>query len=103
MLLAINLGGLSFAGADVGGFFGEPDAELFTRWYQVTNVCILIRKINIVTLFNKKLCIRLQNIKIFNFRADNGMLSAHLITRRALLRRSSEATPTTIPRDASRG
>jgi len=43
MLLAINLGGLSFAGADVGGFFGEPDAELFTRWYQVTytvHVCI---------------------------------------------------------------
>lgn len=34
MLLSINLGGLSFAGADVGGFFGEPGAELFTRWYQ---------------------------------------------------------------------
>lgn len=34
MLLSINLGGLSFAGADVGGFFGEPDSELFTRWYQ---------------------------------------------------------------------
>ncbi len=34
MLLSINLGGLSFAGADVGGFFGEPSAELFTRWYQ---------------------------------------------------------------------
>ena len=31
MLLSINLGGLSFAGADVGGFFGEPDSELFTR------------------------------------------------------------------------
>lgn len=34
MLLSINLAGLSFAGADVGGFFGDPDAELFTRWYQ---------------------------------------------------------------------
>jgi alpha 1,3-glucosidase len=34
MLLSIGLGGLSFAGADVGGFFGEPGAELFTRWYQ---------------------------------------------------------------------
>ncbi len=34
MLLSINLGGLSFAGSDVGGFFGEPGAELFTRWYQ---------------------------------------------------------------------
>merc|ERR1711871_600070 len=34
MLLSINLAGLSFAGADIGGFFGEPGAELFTRWYQ---------------------------------------------------------------------
>ena len=34
MLLSINLAGLSFAGADVGGFFGEPGPELFTRWYQ---------------------------------------------------------------------
>ena len=33
MLMSINLGGLSFAGADVGGFFGEPTPELFTRWY----------------------------------------------------------------------
>jgi len=34
MLLSINLGGLSFAGADVGGFFGNPDSELLERWYQ---------------------------------------------------------------------
>lgn len=34
MLLSINLAGLSFAGADVGGFFGDTPAELFTRWYQ---------------------------------------------------------------------
>lgn len=34
MLLSINLAGLSFAGSDVGGFFGEPGPELFTRWYQ---------------------------------------------------------------------
>lgn len=34
MLLSIGLAGLSFCGADVGGFFGEPDAELFTRWFQ---------------------------------------------------------------------
>src|SRR5690242_17193880 len=30
----IGLAGLSFCGADVGGFFGEPSAELFVRWYQ---------------------------------------------------------------------
>lgn len=34
MLLTIGLTGLTFAGADVGGFFGNPDAELLERWYQ---------------------------------------------------------------------
>ena len=34
MLLSLNVGGLSFVGADVGGFFGNPDAELMTRWMQ---------------------------------------------------------------------
>ncbi|KAF9986257.1 hypothetical protein BGZ65_008301 [Modicella reniformis] len=34
MLLSIAISGISFAGADVGGFFGNPDAELLTRWYQ---------------------------------------------------------------------
>ena len=34
MLLSLNIGGLSFVGADVGGFFGNPDAELMTRWMQ---------------------------------------------------------------------
>jgi mannosyl-oligosaccharide alpha-1,3-glucosidase len=34
MLLACGLGGIAFAGADVGGFFGNPEPELQTRWYQ---------------------------------------------------------------------
>lgn len=34
MLLSMALGGISFAGADVGGFFGNPSTELLTRWYQ---------------------------------------------------------------------
>eukprot|EP00697_Spironema_sp_BW2_P001010 gnl/Spiro4/1137_TR599_c0_g1_i1.p1 gnl/Spiro4/1137_TR599_c0_g1~~gnl/Spiro4/1137_TR599_c0_g1_i1.p1 ORF type:complete len:615 (-),score=96.65 gnl/Spiro4/1137_TR599_c0_g1_i1:23-1867(-) len=34
MLLALNIAGLSFVGADVGGFFKNPDTELLTRWYQ---------------------------------------------------------------------
>merc|ERR1711907_584041 len=34
MLLSINLAGLSFAGADVGGFFKDPSPELMTRWFQ---------------------------------------------------------------------
>jgi alpha 1,3-glucosidase len=31
MVLTLNLAGLPFSGADVGGFFGNPDAELLTR------------------------------------------------------------------------
>jgi len=34
MLLSLNTAALSFVGADVGGFFGDPDAELVTRWMQ---------------------------------------------------------------------
>jgi alpha 1,3-glucosidase len=35
MLLTIGVAGLPFAGADIGGFFGDPDAELQVRWLQV--------------------------------------------------------------------
>ena len=35
MVLSIGVSGLPFNGADVGGFFGNPDAELMTRWYQL--------------------------------------------------------------------
>jgi alpha 1,3-glucosidase len=34
MLLALSISGFSFIGADVGGFFGNPDAQLLVRWYQ---------------------------------------------------------------------
>ena len=34
MLLTIGAAGLSFAGADVGGFFHNPTTELMTRWYE---------------------------------------------------------------------
>eukprot|EP01113_Clastostelium_recurvatum_P019242 TRINITY_DN2271_c0_g1_i2.p1 TRINITY_DN2271_c0_g1~~TRINITY_DN2271_c0_g1_i2.p1 ORF type:complete len:965 (-),score=270.56 TRINITY_DN2271_c0_g1_i2:59-2953(-) len=34
MLLSLGVGGIAFAGADVGGFFGNPEPELLTRWYQ---------------------------------------------------------------------
>lgn len=34
MLLTHNIAGFPFAGADVGGFFGNPSKELLTRWYQ---------------------------------------------------------------------
>jgi len=31
----LSVSGLSFCGTDIGGFSGEPDAELFTRWIQL--------------------------------------------------------------------
>ncbi|XP_057316342.1 neutral alpha-glucosidase AB-like isoform X2 [Hydractinia symbiolongicarpus] len=34
MLLSLNVAGLPFSGADVGGFFGNPEPELLVRWYQ---------------------------------------------------------------------
>lgn len=35
MCLSLALGGFSFCGADVGGFFNNPTPELLVRWYQV--------------------------------------------------------------------
>lgn len=35
MLLSLSLAGMPFVGADVGGFFGDPEPELLARWYQV--------------------------------------------------------------------
>jgi mannosyl-oligosaccharide alpha-1,3-glucosidase len=34
ILLSLHGGALSFVGADVGGYFGNIDAELMTRWMQ---------------------------------------------------------------------
>lgn len=35
MVLTLGLSGIAFSGADVGGFFGNPEPELLVRWYQV--------------------------------------------------------------------
>lgn len=35
MILTLGITGITFSGADVGGFFGNPDTELLVRWYQV--------------------------------------------------------------------
>jgi len=34
MCLSLGIAGMGFCGADIGGFFGNPDGELFVRWYQ---------------------------------------------------------------------
>jgi alpha 1,3-glucosidase len=35
MVLSEGICGMTFAGADVGGFFGNPEPEMLVRWYQV--------------------------------------------------------------------
>ncbi|KAJ6775116.1 ALPHA-GLUCOSIDASE [Salix purpurea] len=35
MILTLGLTGISFSGADVGGYFGNPGPELLVRWYQL--------------------------------------------------------------------
>ena len=35
MLLSVGIAGIPFCGADVGGFFGNPDVLLLVRWYQL--------------------------------------------------------------------
>jgi len=35
MCQRLALSGISFCGTDIGGFSGEPDGELFTRWIQM--------------------------------------------------------------------
>ncbi|XP_074580003.1 putative glucan 1,3-alpha-glucosidase [Curcuma longa] len=35
MILNLGLNGMSFSGADVGGFFGNPEVDLLVRWYQL--------------------------------------------------------------------
>lgn len=35
MLLSLSISGIPFVGADVGGFFRNPDEELLVRWYQL--------------------------------------------------------------------
>ncbi|XP_034015266.1 neutral alpha-glucosidase C isoform X2 [Thalassophryne amazonica] len=34
MLLSLSVAGIVFCGADVGGFFKDPEPELLVRWYQ---------------------------------------------------------------------
>lgn len=35
MVLTLSISGIVFSGADVGGFFGNPETELLVRWYQL--------------------------------------------------------------------
>ena len=35
MLLSLSMNGITFVGADIGGFFKNPSPELLVRWYQL--------------------------------------------------------------------
>ncbi|KAF8058741.1 glycoside hydrolase family 31 protein [Lyophyllum atratum] len=35
IVLSVSIGGMSYAGSDVGGFFGNPEPDMLVRWYQV--------------------------------------------------------------------
>ncbi len=39
----MSMSGFSFCGSDIGGFTGEPDAELFVRWIQLGTFSPLMR------------------------------------------------------------
>ncbi len=36
LALALGLSGIPYTGPDIGGFSGNPDAELYTRWFQLS-------------------------------------------------------------------
>ncbi|KAF7653204.1 hypothetical protein LDENG_00086110 [Lucifuga dentata] len=38
MLLSLNVAGIMFCGADVGGFVQDPEPELLVRWYQAASL-----------------------------------------------------------------
>ncbi|MCB2179610.1 alpha-glucosidase [bacterium] len=42
-VLGLGISGIPYAGSDIGGFSGNPDAELFTRWFQMSTLMAFFR------------------------------------------------------------
>ena len=42
-VLGLGISGISFSGSDIGGFSGNPDGELFTRWFQMSTLMAFFR------------------------------------------------------------
>jgi alpha-glucosidase len=42
-ILGLGISGHAFSGVDIGGFSGNPDAELYTRWFQLATFLPLFR------------------------------------------------------------
>ena len=42
-ILGTGISGIPYSGSDIGGFSGSPDAELFTRWFQMSTFMAFFR------------------------------------------------------------
>lgn len=42
-VLGLGVSGIPYSGSDIGGFSGNPDAELYTRWFQMSAFMALFR------------------------------------------------------------
>lgn len=42
-VLGLGISGIPYSGSDIGGFSGNPDAELFTRWFQMSTLMAFFR------------------------------------------------------------
>ena len=43
MIMGLGLSGIPFAGSDIGGFNGAPDAQLYSRWLQAASLVPFMR------------------------------------------------------------
>lgn len=42
-VLGLGISGIPYSGSDIGGFSGNPDAELYTRWFQMSTLMAFFR------------------------------------------------------------
>ncbi|HKJ28242.1 MAG TPA: TIM-barrel domain-containing protein [Anaerolineales bacterium] len=42
-VLGLGMSGISYTGSDIGGFSGNPDGELYTRWFQMSTFMAFFR------------------------------------------------------------
>lgn len=83
MMLSLNIVGITFSGADIGGFFRNPDAELVTRWYQVNRIfflfCLFRTYSNCFILYKQNLtsiiCLFADSIELIQERKDNKLFT----------------------------
>jgi alpha 1,3-glucosidase len=55
MCLSFGVAGMAFCGSDVGGFFGNPDAELMVRWYQAAAYQPFFRSVTLIAFLCREI------------------------------------------------